>query len=67
MGRSDFAFVAARWLTLEGGGEARRSSGTARQQRLAAGRFQSREDYSSHMSCPFKISRIQWIRGENGH
>jgi hypothetical protein len=45
LGRSDFSFVAARWLTLEGGGEARRSSGHARQQRLAAGRFQAREDY----------------------
>jgi Carboxypeptidase regulatory-like domain len=45
LARSDVAFVAAPGLTLEGGGEARHSHGRAREQRLAAGRFQSREDY----------------------
>jgi CarboxypepD_reg-like domain len=45
LGRSDFAFVAARGLTLEGGGEVRWSSARAQEQRLAGGRFQSRENY----------------------
>jgi hypothetical protein len=45
LARSDFAFAAARWLTVEGGGETRWTHRAAREQRLAAGRFQPREDY----------------------
>jgi len=45
LARTDASYAAAGWLTIEGGGEARWSTGTGREQRLASGRFQSREDY----------------------
>lgn len=41
--RADATFAASGRVLLEGGGELRRSTATEREQRLAAGRFQSRE------------------------
>ena len=43
--RADLSFAPRAAVLLEGGGEARRSRGIGREQRLASGRFQLREDY----------------------
>src|SRR5262249_45464972 len=45
--RADASFAVAPTVTLEGGGELRRSAATGREQRLAGGRFQSREDFDA--------------------
>src|SRR6185436_2744204 len=45
--RADLSFAHSPGVLLESGGEVRRSTGTGRQQRLAGGRFQSREDFNS--------------------
>ncbi len=45
--RADASFAPTPAVLFESGGEVRRSAGTGREQRLASGRFQSREDYSS--------------------
>jgi hypothetical protein len=43
--RADLSLAPHAGVFVEGGGEARRSRGIGREQRLANGRFQSREDY----------------------
>jgi len=45
--RADASFSPAARVLVEGGGEARHTSGIGREQRLVAGRFQTREAYDS--------------------
>jgi len=45
--RADASFSPAGRVLVEGGGEARHTSGIGREQRLVAGRFQTREAYDS--------------------
>ena len=45
--RADTSFAPAARVLVEGGGEARHTSGAGREQRLVAGRFQTREAFDS--------------------
>ena len=45
LARTDLSYAPVGWMTIDGGGEARWSTGSGREQRLVAGRFQPRDDY----------------------
>jgi hypothetical protein len=60
--RADLSFAQAPGVLLEGGGEVRRSIGTGREQRLAGGRFQSREDYDGDAMASSAYTQIRFQR-----
>jgi outer membrane receptor for ferrienterochelin and colicin len=49
-------------VLLESGGEVRRSTGTGREQRLAGGRFQSREDFDSAALASSAYAQVRFQR-----
>jgi hypothetical protein len=60
LARTDLSYAPAGWVTIDGGGEARWSTGAGREQRLASGRFQTRDDYraSSTTTSAFVQTRF---------
>jgi hypothetical protein len=63
--RADLSFAPAPRVVLESGGEARRSTGAGREQRLAAGRFQTREDYDGVAVASSAYAQVR-VQGEGG-
>jgi hypothetical protein len=60
--RADLSFAQGPGVLLESGGEVRRSAGTGREQRLAGGRFQSREDYDSAAMASSAYAQVRFQR-----
>ncbi|OLC79721.1 MAG: hypothetical protein AUH72_13955 [Acidobacteria bacterium 13_1_40CM_4_65_8] len=63
LARTDASFAPAGWLTIDSGVEARWSNGTGREQRLAAGRFQSRENYNGSSIASSAFVQARFARG----